>query len=186
MAIREIITVPHKTLNRKSQHVTDFGDELQSLIDDMIETMRDAPGVGLAAPQVNVLQRVVVVEFGDDEDEEVPLQLFTLVNPEISRKSKETVLGIEGCLSIPELVGDVERSVAVTIKAQNRRGQAMKLKASGWLARIFQHEIDHLNGVLFTDRTTSIFRVEDLIAEEEARAEAMMEQSTADTPPALS
>jgi len=186
MAIREIITVPNKTLNRKSQRVTDFGDDLQTLIDDLVETMRDAPGVGLAAPQVKVLQRVLVVEFGDEEDEEVPPKLYTLVNPEISRKSKETVLGIEGCLSIPELVGEVERSVAVTIKGQNRRGQAMKLKASGWLARIFQHEIDHLNGVLFTDLTTTIFRVEDLIAEEEEYAQSLIEQSSADMPPALS
>ena len=184
MSIRKIITVPNQVLKRKSQKVTDFGEDLQTLIDDMVETMREAPGVGLAAPQVNVLQRVITVEFGDEEVEEVPPKLYTLVNPEISRRSKETVLGIEGCLSIPELVGEVERSVSVIVKGQNRRGQPKKIKASGWLARIFQHEIDHVNGVLFTDLATEIFRVEDLIAEEEARA--LSDQASTDTPPTLS
>jgi len=166
MAIRDIVIVPNKVLKRKSKTVKDFGDDLQTLIDDMVETMREAPGVGLAGPQVNVLQRVITVEFGDEDDEEIPPKLYTVVNPEIVRSSKETVFGIEGCLSIPELVGEVERSVAVTVKAQNRHGQPMKIKASGWLARIFQHEIDHLNGVLFTDRTTTIYRLEDLMQEE--------------------
>lgn len=172
MAIREVVTVPDKVLNRKAQTVTDFGDDLQTLIDDMVETMREAPGVGLAGPQVNVLQRVITVEFGDEEDEEVPPKLYTVVNPEITRSATETVLGIEGCLSIPDLVGEVERSVAVTVKGQNRFGQPMKIKASGWLARIFQHEIDHLNGILFTDRTSTIYRIEDLMEEEEGEEAA--------------
>ena len=168
MALREIITVPNKVLKTKAKPVSDFGPELQQLIDDMVETMREAPGVGLAGPQVNQLLRVIVVEFGDEEDEEAPPTLYTLVNPEISKMSKETVMGTEGCLSIPELIGDVERSVSVTVKAQNRHGQVVKIKASGWLARIFQHEIDHINGVLFTDRTTQIYRLEDILAEQEA------------------
>jgi len=167
MPLLEIVKVPHKVLKTKSKPVSDFGPELQQLIDDMVETMRDAPGVGLAGPQVNQLLRVIVVEFGDEEDEQVPPTLYTLVNPEISKMSNETVMGIEGCLSIPELVGDVERAEAVTVKAQNRHGQVVKIKASGWLARIFQHEIDHLNGVLFTDRTTAIYRLEDFVAEGE-------------------
>lgn len=168
MAVLEIVKVPNKILKRNAKKVTDFGPELQQLIDDMVETMRDAPGVGLAGPQVGVLQRVIVVEFGDEEDPEAPSKLYTLVNPEIARASRETVNGIEGCLSIPEIVGDVERAESVTIRAQNRHGQAMKLKASGWLARIFQHEIDHTNGVLFTDRTTLIYNLADLEAEAEA------------------
>ena len=101
MAVREIITVPHPTLKKNSRKVTDFGPSLQTLIDDMVETMRLAPGVGLAAPQVNVLQRVIAVEFGDEEDETVEPRLFTVVNPEIVRPSSETVIGTEGCLSIP-------------------------------------------------------------------------------------
>jgi len=160
MSVREIITVPHPTLRRNARKVTDFGSDLQSLIDDMVETMRVAPGVGLAAPQVNVPLQVIVVEFGDEEDETVESTLFTIVNPEIVRPSREVVMGTEGCLSIPGLVGDVERSEAVTVKGFSRRGQPMKIKAKGWLARIFQHEIDHLNGVLFTDRAEQVWQPE--------------------------
>jgi peptide deformylase len=160
MAIREIVTVPNGILRRKARKVTDFGSGLQTLIDDMVETMRVAPGVGLAAPQVNVSQKVIVVEFGDEEDEDVPKKLYTLVNPKITRSSKETISGIEGCLSIPDLVGDVERSIAVTVKGFNRRGHPIKLKAKDWLARIFIHEIDHLNGVLFTDHATQVWQPE--------------------------
>ncbi len=151
MATREIITLPHPTLRRKARKVTDFGPKLQALIDDMVETMRAAPGVGLAAPQVNVSQRVIVVEFGDEEDENTPPKLYTLVNPEVSRYSQERIVGTEGCLSVPNLVGDVERPESAVIKGFNRHGQPVKIKAKGWLARIFLHEIDHLNGVVFTD-----------------------------------
>ena len=179
MAVLDIVIVPDDVLHTKAKPVTDFGDELQQLIDDMVETMRDAPGVGLAGPQVNQLQRVIVVEFGDEEDEEIPPTLYTLVNPEISKKSKETVFGMEGCLSIPELLGDVERSVSVTVKAQDRHGRVTKIKASGWLARIFQHEIDHLNGVLFTDRTDDVYRLEDIIAaQEEAEKAAALDEAS--------
>jgi len=160
MAFREIVSVPEPVLRRKARKVTDFGHELQALVDDMIETMREAPGVGLAAPQVAVPQRVIVVEFGDEEDEEVPPKLYVVINPEITRSSKETEVGTEGCLSIPGFVGDVERALSVTVKGYNRRGQAMKVKANGWLARIFQHEIDHLDGVLFTDRAVRVWKSE--------------------------
>jgi peptide deformylase len=160
MAIREIITLPDPVLRRKARKVTDFGPALQTLIDDMVETMRAAPGVGLAAPQVGVSLRVIVVEYGDPaEDGKAPV-LYTLVNPEITRESRETEPGTEGCLSIPGIVGEVERASAVTVKAQDRRGRPAKVKAEGWLARIFQHEIDHLNGVLFVDRTDRIWQVE--------------------------
>ena len=182
MAVLDIVKVPSKVLKRKAKYVSDFGDELQQMIDDMVETMRDAPGVGLAGPQVNQLQRVIVVEFGDEEDEEIPPKLYTLVNPEISKMSKETLVGLEGCLSIPELVGDVERAESVTIKAQTRYGQVTKLKASGWLARIFQHEIDHLNGVLFTDRAEAIYRLEDILAAQEAEGDGPPTEPT-DLPP---
>ena len=166
MAVRKILTAPHKTLSRKARKVTDFGPDLQTLIDDMIETMRDAPGTGLAGNQVGELQRLFIAEFGHEEDEEAPPKLFVIINPEITRKSKDTVMGIEGCLSIPEFVGDVERAEAVTIKGQNRHGQKMKLKAKGWLARIFQHETNHLDGILFTDIADQIYRLEDLMEEE--------------------
>jgi len=160
MTLRTIVFTPQPVLRRKARPVTSFDADLQTLIDDMVETMRDAPGVGLAAPQVNVSERLIVVEYGDDEDETVPKKLYTLVNPEITRTSTETEVGTEGCLSIPGLVGDVERALAVTVKGKNRHGQAMTVRADGWLARIFQHEIDHLNGVLFTDRATRVWQPE--------------------------
>ena len=157
MALREIITLPHPTLRRKARKVTDFGPELQAVVDDMVETMRQAPGVGLAAPQVNVPLRIIVVEFGSEEDEEAPKKLYTVLNPEITRPSPETVLGTEGCLSVPGIVGEVERVEALTVKGLSRRGQPITIKAKGWLARIFQHEIDHLDGIVFVDRATRVW-----------------------------
>lgn len=160
MAVLEIVTNPAPVLRRKAHKVTEFGQDLQKLIDNMVETMRSAPGVGLAAPQVDVPWRVIVVEFGDEQDEEAPQKLYSVVNPEIVRFSSESEIGTEGCLSIPGFMGDVERPVSVTIKGQNRRGKPIRIKAQGWLARIFQHEIDHLEGVLFIDRAEKVWRVE--------------------------
>ncbi len=161
MAVREIVFLPNPVLRRKARKVTDFGPELQKLIDDMIETLRDAPGVGLAAPQIDVPLRVIVVEYGDDEDESIPPKLYTLVNPEFARMSADMVTGTEACLSIPGVVGECDRAVSVTVKALNRQGKPVKVKAQGWLARIFQHEIDHLDGVLFVDRASKVWKVEE-------------------------
>jgi len=161
MAVREIVTLPQPILRRKARKVSDFGSDFQSLVDDMIETMREAPGVGLASPQVNVPLRLITVEFGEEEDEEIPQKLYVVVNPEITRKSREMVTGIEACLSIPGIAGDVDRPLTVTVKGQNRRGQPVKIKAKGWLARIFQHEIDHLNGVLFVDLAEQVWKIEE-------------------------
>lgn len=159
MAIREIVTVPDEVLRRKARKVTVFDANLQKLIDDMVETMRQAPGVGLAAPQVGISERLIVVEYAeDDEEEDAPKKLFVVANPEVVKASPETEKGIEGCLSIPGLVGEVERPLQVVIRGQNRRGQPLRIKAKGWLARIFQHEIDHLEGVLFTDRATRVWK----------------------------
>ena len=158
MALRKIVTLPHPILRKKAHKVTDFGPELQTLIDDMIETMVEAPGVGLAAPQVNVPLRLFVAEWGDDEDEEAPKKTYILVNPEIKKFSQETVMGVEGCLSIPGIMGEVERATKVTVQAQNRHGQDMRLKADGWLARILQHETDHLNGELFVEKAEKIWK----------------------------
>jgi peptide deformylase len=159
MALRQIVTLPDPILRRKSKTVTRFGTELQTLIDDMIETMRAAPGVGLAAPQVGIQERVIVVEYEENEEEEnAPKKLFVMINPEIKVASEETEEGIEGCLSVPGWQGEVERALAVTVKGQSRRGQPMKVKAKGWLARIFQHEIDHINGIVFTDRATKVWK----------------------------
>lgn len=161
MSIREIVTIPDPVLRRKAHKITVFDKDLQVLIDDMIETMREAPGVGLAAPQIGVSQRLIVVEYGDDEDETAPKKLFVVANPEIVQYSEEKVEGIEACLSIPRLMGEVERSEKIVIKGNNRLGRPVKIKVEGWLARIFQHEIDHLEGVLFTDRATRVWRAKE-------------------------
>jgi peptide deformylase len=159
MALREIITLPDPILRRKAKPVTRFDADLQKLVDDMIETMRVAPGVGLAAPQVGESIRLIVVEYPmDDEKEDAPKKLFTVVNPEIKEISAETEMGIEGCLSLPGLHGEVERALEVRVTGRTRRGQPIKIKAKGWLARIFQHEIDHLEGVVFTDRAVKVWK----------------------------
>jgi peptide deformylase len=163
MALREIVKIPEPVLRRKAHKITDFGPDLQTLINDMIETMREAPGVGLAAPQINVSLRLIVVEYAesDDEQEEDPKpRLYIVVNPEIIKASPETELGTEACLSIPGFSGDVNRATTIVVKGLNRRGQPLRIKAEGWLARIFQHEIDHLDGVLFTDRAEHVWKVE--------------------------
>ncbi|MBT3190317.1 MAG: peptide deformylase [Anaerolineae bacterium] len=161
MTLRKIITVPNEVLRRNTHIVTNFDKNLKTLIDDMVETMRNAPGVGLAAPQIGILEQIVVIEFGDEEDEEAPKKLYTVVNPEITRMSNEKLMGVEGCLSVPGVVGDVERSLSIVVKGQNRNGQKVKYKLSGWVARIFQHEIDHLTGVLFTDLAESLWQPEE-------------------------
>jgi peptide deformylase len=159
MTLREIVTLPDPVLRRKARAVSKFDADLQTLIDDMIETMRQAPGVGLAAPQVGVSQQVIVVEYPENDQEEgSPKKLYAMVNPEIVKPSQETISGIEGCLSVPGLVGEVERAVEITVKGLNRRGQPMRVKVKDWMARIFQHEIDHLNGVVFTDRAVKVWQ----------------------------
>ncbi len=182
MGIRTIVTLPDPVLRRRARVVSTFDKDLQILIDDMIETMRQAPGVGLAAPQVGVSQRLIVIEYAEPPEEdgepapdagqagaqvgakpvrkEVKPKLYVMANPEIVKASKEMVTGVEGCLSIPGLVGEVERYSMVQVKGQNRRGQPMKVKAEGWLARIFQHEVDHINGVVFPDRAIRVWKPE--------------------------
>jgi peptide deformylase len=166
MALRQIVYLPEPILRKKAKPVTKFDKDLQTLIDDMIETMREAPGVGLAAPQVNIPLQLTVIEYAEGEDDEEenedappkPKKLYVLVNPEITKVSEEKVIGVEGCLSIPGLVGEVERHGSIQVKALNRHGQPVKHKVSGWMARIFQHEIDHLHGVLFTDKAVRVWK----------------------------
>jgi len=162
MTLRTIVTLPDPILRRKARSVTVFDKKLQTVIDDMIETMRAAPGVGLAAPQVGISERLIVVEYYQNEkaeeaEDETKKKVWVVLNPEIVKASEEKVMGVEGCLSVPNLVGEVERHAAIQVKGLNRRGQPMRVKAQGWLARIFQHEVDHLNGVVFTDRATRVW-----------------------------
>jgi len=165
MPTREVITLPDPILRKKARKVRAFTAELQALIDEMIETMRAAPGVGLAAPQVADSRRVIVIEWADppeNEDDPAPdPRLYILVNPEIVRQSKESLIDHEGCLSVPGFIGEVERHESVTVKSQDRHGKPRRLKAAGWLARILQHEIDHLDGILYIDRAIKVWQPED-------------------------
>ena len=160
MSELEIVKLPDEVLRQKARPVTKFDDELQTLIDNMIETMRAANGVGLAAPQIGQSIQLAVIESlakTDDEGNDIPdsRELFVIINPRIVWESRDVTDGIEGCLSIPGYVGEVERAYGVRVRAQDRRGKPLKLRLKGWTARIFQHEIDHLNGVLFIDKLTA-------------------------------
>lgn len=158
MTIREITHFPEDVLRKKAAPVDSFDEDLRTLIADMVETMRIAPGVGLAAPQIGISKRVIVVEFGSEDDEKLPRQLYVVVNPEIESRSDEILTGIEGCLSVPGVVGEVDRSEIVTVRGQDASGKKIRIRAQGWLARIFQHEIDHINGVLYTDRAETLWQ----------------------------
>jgi peptide deformylase len=162
MAVLEIISVggpQSEILARPVTRVRDFGPKLHQFLDRMLETMREAPGVGLAAPQVGVDLRVAVIEYPDDEDDpENTMRVYELINPEIIR-SKGAECGQEGCLSIPGLVADVDRATYILLRAQDRNGREFRLKAYDWLARVFQHEIDHLQGVLMTDKATQLYKL---------------------------
>ncbi len=179
MPIREIITLGHPTLRQKARKVTKFGPEVKQLIDDMIETMRAAPGVGLAAPQVNVPERVIVLELPADEEEGTPAELYAFVNPEIVKASRDKEEDQEGCLSIPGYVGEVERHVEIVVRGQDAFGRPQRLKAYDYLARIFQHEIDHLEGVLFIDRVSDPAKIHKITPEEAADAKGEVAEAVA-------
>jgi peptide deformylase len=153
MAVREIRLLGDPVLRQKAEPVAEVDDEIRHLIADMFETMYDADGVGLAAPQVGVSLRVIVV---DPRDESVPP--FALVNPEIVERAEEVERGEEGCLSIPGLREIVERSARVVVEGLDRDGLPRRIEAEGLVARILQHEIDHLDGILFIDRLSPLKR----------------------------
>lgn len=159
MTLLDIVKMPAPILRQKTRPVTRFDDELQDLIDNMIDTMRENNGVGLAAPQIDIPIQLTVIESlpkYDEEGNEIPdsRELFVIANPRIIWESSEVISGIEGCLSIPGYLGEVDRAEAIRVRAQDRTGKKIKLKLTGWTARIFQHEIDHLNGVLYIDKLT--------------------------------
>jgi peptide deformylase len=151
MALRKIITFDNPILRQKAKKVHRFDPSLHKLVNDMFETMHEANGVGLAAPQIGLSIRVFVAEY---EDRKV-----AVFNPEIVKAEGEA-LGTEGCLSIPGYAGDnIRRAAKVLVKGQDVHGKSIRVNAEGWFARILQHEIDHLDGILFTDR---LDRPEDL------------------------
>lgn len=171
--VRDIVTVEDARLRTKCPRVPKIDASVLKLIDDMVDTMREAPGIGLAAPQVGVLLRVIVCEVDEN--------LHTLVNPEIVRADGEQV-GDEGCLSIPGYLGEVTRSEKVVVKGKNRNGKEVRIKAEGLLARCLQHEIDHIDGVLFPDRMADPTKMRKVEAEEAADAAEGGEPNAAGEP----
>jgi len=157
MAVRAIRVLPDPVLRQKAKKVTKIDKSVQRLIDDMIETMRAAPGVGLAAPQIGMPLRVAVIEIPGDE-------VMVLINPEIVKKQGERLVQ-EGCLSIPGYQGEIKRSVWVKVKAQDRQGRNIRLKGEELLAQALEHEIDHINGVLYVDRVEGPDKLWELVSE---------------------
>lgn len=175
MALLEIIQPNNPVLRKQALRVSDFGDEFQQVIDDMFQTMMDADGVGIAGPQVAQSLRIILARLRDDEESqelygEDAGKLYVVANPKIIRRSESMVTGVEGCLSLPGLLGEVDRHERIEVTGQDRHGNPLSLQLNGWLARVFQHEIDHLDGRLFIDIATKVWRPEDddAVAEIEA------------------
>ncbi|MFC1934627.1 peptide deformylase [Chloroflexota bacterium] len=158
MAIIPIRVVPDPILRQKSKRVRNINGSIQKLIGDMIETMHAAPGVGLAAPQVGVSLRVIVIGIPEQED-------IALINPEIVRRKGERLVN-EGCLSVPGYVGEVKRAESVTAKGRDQNGKEIRIKADGLLAQALEHEINHINGVLYIDQLESMDKLHKIESEE--------------------
>lgn len=188
MPILDILLYPNSTLRKKCDPVEEIDNDLIQLLDDMADTMYDAPGIGLAAPQVGVSKRILVADIKPRErmqeteegEEEILLppdrtELIELINPEIVFSDGE-IVGEEGCLSIPGFVSDVKRKYEVTVEGYNRDGELIEIQCEDLLARVFQHEIDHLDGVLFIDRLGRLKRellkkkIEKVLGKEEKQA----------------
>ncbi len=177
MARLEILTYPNPRLAEKSLPVEAVDDALRRTIDDMIETMYEEDGVGLAAPQVGILKRVIVLDCSPREDEDgnpLPKNPLAVVNPVIVTRSEEKIVWEEGCLSVPDYNDEVERNARCTVEGLGRDGEKISIEAEGLLSVCFQHEIDHLDGVLFVDRLSRLKqqmvkkRLKKRAAEEEA------------------
>lgn len=170
MPLREIITKGDPVLNKKAHPVTRFDEKLAGLLDDMTQTLRDSGGVGLAAPQIGILRRVVIVI--NDRDETIEL-----VNPEIVATEGEQD-GFEGCLSVPGYWGRVKRPMRARVRAQDRRGEWFEVEDEAMTARCFCHEVDHLDGHLFTELTDRLYTTEELdeLMEQQAEEEHRVEE----------
>ena len=155
MTIHKIYKYPEPVLRKKTKQITEFDNELTSLAHDMAETMYDAPGIGLAAPQIGKSVRLVVVDISRDREEDQ--EFMVLVNPEITGREGDQ-LDEEGCLSVPELTAKVKRARKITISYQDLEGNPMELTAEDRFAVVLQHEIDQLNGILFLDHLSSLKR----------------------------
>ena len=163
MSILDIITIPDKILKQPCDPVERVDDDLRALLDNMLETMYDAPGIGLAAPQIGILRRAITIDVSrrdedDESDAPVPKNPLFMINPEIVWSSDEPSLYDEGCLSIPDYYAEIERPAEVIVKYIDREGRENELKADGILATCVQHEIDHLDGILFIDYLSKLKR----------------------------
>jgi peptide deformylase len=158
MAILSILTIPEPILKQKSKRVKNIDGSIRKLAADMIETMHAASGVGLAAPQVGVPLRVIVIGMPDEED-------FVLINPQIVRRSGERLVD-EGCLSVPGYMGQIKRAESVTAKGRDQNGKEIRIKADNLLAQALEHEIDHLNGVLYIDHLENMDNLRRIAPEE--------------------
>jgi len=155
MSLRRIVTISDAdsaVLRQRTRKVRSFGAELEALANDMLETMRESYGLGLAAPQVGLPMRMFVAEVPLDEEEPEETKAYVFVNPKIIKASRQEVQREEGCLSIPGIYGQIWRADEVVVKAQDPHGKEFRLRARGLLARVIQHEVDHLDGILFVDR----------------------------------
>ena len=155
MSQRKIVIEPDPILRKKSEILEKVDDELRVLLDDMLETMYSAPGIGLAAVQVGILKRVIVIDVSKDKEKKDP---FFFINPEIISKSKNTSTYEEGCLSLPGYFAEIERPAECHVKYIDYYGKKKEIKATGLLSTCIQHEIDHLNGVLFIDYLSKLKR----------------------------
>ena len=155
MALLKILEVPNPLLKKKCAPVTEVTDEVRRLMNDMLEAMYDAPGVGLAAPQVGILQRIVVIDVTRDNEPKHP---YKMVNPVITEHSETTLMHEEGCLSVPEQYAPVERYETVTVEYADENGKKQTLSADGLLAICIQHELEHLDGKLFIDHLSKVKR----------------------------
>ena len=155
MAVREILILPDKRLRKVSEPVKKIDAGIRRLVDDMLETMYDAPGIGLAAIQIGTSKRVVTMDLAKKEEPKNP-QVF--INPEIVWSSDEKAVYEEGCLSIPEIYSDVERPAQVKVKYLDLEGELHEIEANGLLSTCLQHEVDHLNGILFIDHLSRLKR----------------------------
>jgi len=155
MALLPILIAPHPVLKRRAEPVAVVDDEIRRLMDDMLETMYEADGLGLAAPQVGRSIRVVVIDLHPKDEPPAPLRL---VNPEIVERSEETAVNEEGCLSVPEQYADVRRAKRVKARYLDENGEVREIEADGMLGVCLQHEIDHLHGTLFVDHLSMLKR----------------------------
>ncbi len=188
MTVRPIIRPDNPVLRKRAHKVTSYGASFQRLVDDMLDTLNAAAGVGLAAPQIAVAQRLFIARLPDDEDSreeygENAGVLYVIANPEYVKVSRTMVEGVEACLSIPGYYGLVDRHEQIIVRGFDREGRPVRHKVSGWLARVFQHEIDHLDGRLYIDIAREMWQEKDEQQGTEAQADSAPAAQADPAPP---